>query len=253
MPAAHPLLPYRRFSRWLRLSLAFLLFAAGASIYLLLALLLLPWRGARLRAAGLYANAIAPILLRILGIQVRVQGRHRLRDSVPALFVINHSSALDTVISMLLWPPRGCGVGKKEVAWIPFFGQAYVLAGMLLIDRADRGGAIEALSAMSEAVRRHRLSPWIAPEGTRSEDGRLGPFKKGFVHVALATGLPVVPVVIHGAHRCLPSRSYALAGGVVRVEVLEPVDTSSWSQQNTHAHLRQVRELFRDRLGSEQG
>ncbi|MAE69762.1 MAG: hypothetical protein CME06_04750 [Gemmatimonadetes bacterium] len=240
--------PYGFFSRWSRLALAFFLFALGASLYLLLALLLLPWRGLRLRLAGIYATSIAPLLLFALGIDVRIEGRDRLRSSVPAIFVLNHSSALDTVISMLLWPPRACGVGKKEIVWIPFFGQAYLLSGMLRIDRADRAGAIEALRGMTETVRRHRISPWIAPEGTRSDDGRLQPFKKGFVHIALATDLPVVPIVLHNAHLCLPNRTYALAPGVIEVEVLESIDTSRWGADTVDDHVQEVRELFRERL-----
>jgi 1-acyl-sn-glycerol-3-phosphate acyltransferase len=149
---------------------------------------------------------------------------------------------------MWLCPVGGCGIAKKEIARIPFFGWAYWLSGHLLIDRGDREGAIAALAATAQFVRRHRLSIWIWPEGTRSRDGRLLSFRKGFVHLAIATGLPVVPLVLHGAHQRLPDRSFTLVPGELEVEVLERIDTRSWKRETVDEHVEQVHAVVRRAL-----
>ena len=233
---------------WARSALSFLVVFSAAFIYLPLSLLLLPWRPLRIRIGNVYGKAVGPSLARILGVRTRVRHRERLAESRPAIYVTNHTSTLDVFIGMWLCPMGGCGIAKKEIARIPFFGWAYRLSGHLLIDRSDREGAIAALEATAEVVRRHRLSIWIWPEGTRSRDGRLLSFRKGFAHLALATGLPVVPVVLHGAHQRLPDRNFTLIPGELEVEVLEPIDTRSWKRETLDEHVEQVYAIVRRAL-----
>jgi len=169
-----------------RIAASFVLVSSGAVVYLSLSLLLLPWRPLRIRIGNVYGKTVAPPVAWILGVRTRVRHRERLAESRPAIYVTNHTSTLDVLIAMWLCPVGGCGIAKKEIARIPFFGWAYWLSGHLLIDRGDREGAIAALAATAEFVRRHRLSIWIWPEGTRSRNGRLLPFRKGFAHLAIA-------------------------------------------------------------------
>jgi lysophosphatidate acyltransferase len=224
-----------------RIVASFALVSSGAIVWLLFSLLLLPWWPSRIRIGNVYGKAVGPSVVRILGVRTRVRHRERLAASSPAIYITNHTSALDVLIAMWLCPVGGCGIAKKEIARIPFFGWAYWLSGHLLIDRGDREGAIAALSATAGFVRRHRLSIWIWPEGTRSRNGRLLPFRKGFAHLAIATGLPVVPVVLHGAHERLPDRSFTLIPGELEVEVLESIDTRSWKRETVEEHVEQVR------------
>ncbi len=233
---------------WVRIATSFVLLSSGAVVYLLLSLLLLPWRPLRIRIGNVYGKAVGPWVARILGVRTRVRYRERLAASSPAIYITNHTSALDVFIAMWLCPMGGCGIAKKEIARIPFFGWAYWLSGHLLIDRGDREGTIAALAATAELVRRHRLSIWIWPEGTRSRDGRLLSFRKGFAHLAIATGLPVVPVVLHGAHERLPDRSFRLIPGALEVEVMEPIDTRSWKRETLDEHVEQVHEIVRRAL-----
>jgi len=225
---------------WVRIAVSFVLVSSGAIVYLLLSLLLMPWRPLRIRIGNVYGKTFGRSAVRILGVRTRVRHRERLAASSPAIYITNHTSILDVLISMWLCPMGGCGIAKKEIARIPFFGWAYRLSGHLLIDRGDREGAIAALAATAAFVRSRRLSIWIWPEGTRSRDGRLLSFRKGFVHLALATGLPVVPVVLHGAHERVPGRSFTLIPGELEVEVLEPIDTRGWKQETVDEHVEQV-------------
>lgn len=241
--------PHGALSTWLRFGAGFALLGVLASGLLVGLLLLLPWRHLRLRAGGVFANFLGPKLLWILGVDLVVEGRERIEAARPAVFLINHTSALDTAISMAIWPKMACGIGKREVIWIPFFGAAYALTGNLLIDRKDRTSAIAAIDGLVTIVNRYGLSPWISPEGTRSLDGELAAFKKGFVHIAMATNLPVVPVAIHGAHGLWPARTFRITPGTVRVQILDPIPTTDWSKDTLDEHVAEVRGALAEALG----
>jgi len=191
---------------------------------------------------------IGPFITRIVGAKLINPDRQKLKNSGPAIYVTNHTSALDLFISMAICPYGGCGVGKKEVVKIPFFGWAYWLSGHLLIDRGNREKAVASMNKLSKFVNDKKLSIWIWPEGTRSMDGKLIPFKKGFVHLALATGLPIIPVVLHGAHKRWPAKTMQFYPGEVKVEVLEPIPTDSWSKDTIDDHISEVRKVMASAL-----
>ena len=92
-----------------------------------------------------------------------------------------------------------------------------------------------------DRVKNNNLSIWIWPEGTRSDDGKLLPFKKGFVHLALATNLPIVPVILHDAHKRWPAKSMNFYPGECRVDILDPIKTDSWKRESIDEHVEQVR------------
>ncbi len=206
--------------------------------------LALPFRSLRVRIGNFCGKVIGPVVAKIVGAKVINPDAEKLSNSTPAIFVTNHSSALDVFICMALCPYGGCGVGKKEILRIPFFGLAYWLAGHLLIDRGNNAKAIASMKKMSDFVKAKDLSIWIWPEGTRSIDGKLIPFKKGFVHLALATGLPVVPVILHGAHKIWPAKTMQFYPGEVRVEVLDPIKTDNWRKENVDNHVEEVKGLM---------
>lgn len=230
--------------------LAALVLTLGATPLVLVCLLLLPWRLPRLRAAQVFSHWVAPPMLWLLGVSYPKEARAEVRRRAPAIFVINHTSMLDTFLSMAMWPPRGCSVGKREVLAIPVFGLAYVAVGMLLIDRKNSASAVAALQALSVEVKELGLSIWMAPEGTRSRDGALSTFKKGFVHMAIATGLPVVPVVFHGAFERLPVDTWRLSPGRVDIEFLEPFDPAEWSPERAGEHAAEVEAAVREALAA---
>lgn len=235
-------------STWLRFALGFVWFGTTATFLLLGLVLLLPSRRARLYAGGVFARFACPVVLRILGLRLEVENRERIEELTPAVFVINHASTIDTFASMALWPRLGVGIGKKEVIWLPFFGPAYVLSGHLRIDRSNRRSAIAAIEELVGTIRRLGLSPWMAPEGTRSRDGRLAPFKKGFAHIAIASGLPVVPVVFHNARDLWPTPGFSITPGIVRISVMDPIPTGDWSTDTLDEHVREVRQVFEETL-----
>ena len=214
-----------------------------------LMLLALPFRSWRVKIGNFCGKIIGPVISRLIGAKVINSNSDKLNNSTPAIFVTNHSSALDVFICMGLCPYGGCGVGKKEVIKIPFFGQAYWLSGHLLIDRGNNTKAIASMTKLSNFVKNKNLSIWIWPEGTRSLDGKLIPFKKGFVHLALATGLPIVPVVLHGANKVWPAKTMQFYPGEVKVEVLDSIKTDNWTKETIDDHVEQVKAVMSSALG----
>jgi 1-acyl-sn-glycerol-3-phosphate acyltransferase len=241
LPAVKSLHPI---SVWARIIGAFMIIGPFSIVYVLVCALLLPWRALRIKSGNLYGKTVGRFVPWVMGMETEVMNKERLDAERPAIYICNHTSTLDMWIGMWRAPMGVCGIAKKEITKIPFFGQAYLLSGHLLVDRSNRERAIEAMEKVAETVRRHNLSMWMWPEGTRSLDGRLKPMKKGFVHLAIATKLPIVPVVFHDFHRRWVPRSFKVFPGQLRVEVLEVIDTSNWTAESIDEHLVQVRNAF---------
>jgi len=215
----------------------------------LIGLPLLPWRLVRIRLGSRFGRPMGRAVLWIAGVRLVGDWAH-LATREPALYVTNHASNADPWMAMVVCPTGGCGVAKREIARIPFFGWAYVLSGHLLLDRSSSASAIQSMKELAALVREHGLSVWLWPEGTQSNDGGLLPFKRGFVHLAIAAGLPVVPVLFHDAHVRWPARSMRLVPGDVRVEILDAVDTSSWRAETAAEHAEAVRSVMAGHLAA---
>jgi 1-acyl-sn-glycerol-3-phosphate acyltransferase len=236
----------------LRLTIGMGTLGAAAALQTVILLVLLPSRVARIRSCILFERIVGYSCSWLAGIRMTITGKEHLDGHRPAIYVLNHTSLVDLFIALRLMPGRAVGVAKKEVIYYPFFGQMYLLCGHLRVDRRQRETAIASMRALGELVTRARLSIIMSPEGTRSRDGRLLPFKKGLAHLALQTGLPIVPIVIHGAHRVWRKDSLRVTGAPVRVEVLPPVDTSHWTAEHTDAALAEIHAIFCRHLPADQ-
>lgn len=244
MPSSESPQPYGSVQTLARAGAAFVLLSVTTLILAAVCLPLLPWHATRVELGGRYGRWIAPILLRILGWRLDVRGREHVETDRPALYAINHSSFIDTVASMAFWPPRSVAIGKRSLLLVPGFGQAFLLMGNLLIDRSNRARAVASMQRMTATMQRLSLSTLMAPEGTRSTTGALGPFKKGFAHIAIAAGIPIVPVVFHNAAALWPHRSMRLTPGVIEVTILPPIPTTDWTVEGIPNHVETVRAQF---------
>jgi lysophosphatidate acyltransferase len=242
----------RRIVSVTRFLVGFAFVALASTLTILIALPLLPWRERRIKLCNYYGKIVGSTVVRLAGGRPVFSHRERLEQYKPAIYVSNHCSTIDLFASMWICPVGGCGVAKKEVARVPFFGWLYWLSGHLLIDRSNRDAAIAALKEVGEVVNKHNLSIWIWPEGTRSRSGRLQPFKKGFVHLAIATGRPVVPVVVHGAHTLWRKKELVFVPGDLQIDVLPAIDTSGWTADDAGEHAMEVYEIFAAALKPEQ-
>jgi putative phosphoserine phosphatase/1-acylglycerol-3-phosphate O-acyltransferase len=205
------------------------------------------------RDAQNFTSAVYPAIASALsGVTLDVTGEKNLWAARPAVFVFNHQSKIDPVIVSKLLHKDFVGVGKKEIASLPFAGKLMEFGGAVLIDRADSVGAVAALQPLVNVIREEKKSVVMAPEGKRTVSPRLASFKKGPFHLAIQAGVPMVPIVLHDAIDIAPKGTFLYRPGQVRVEILPPVDTSAWSPATIDEHVAEVRSLFLSALGQEE-
>jgi len=220
-------------------------FVTSAALFALLVFgpagLLVSWLSGSVRPLHVLSRLAIRVILRIAGIRVVVTGRERLAADETYMFVCNHVSNLDPPVAYVATGRDVRTFTKIEVFRLPIFGRVIRRAGFPAVDRSDRRKAIAALNEASAALAEgHDFLAF--PEGTRSETGALGEFKKGPFVMALQGGVPVAPFVLRGTRELLPKGSQRLGAGVVEVEFLDPVPTAHLTVADREALRAQVRE-----------
>jgi 1-acyl-sn-glycerol-3-phosphate acyltransferase len=190
-----------------------------------------------------YAQFGVRLYVRSSGARVHVSGLERLDRRATYVFIANHQSNLDPPI-LFAYLHRNIGaLAKKELARIPILGQGMPLAHVIPVDRGNHERAMESTRRGAEALRRgHDLMAF--PEGTRTVDGRIKPFKKGVFFMAIEAGVAVAPVVINDTRLVMRKGTPACFPGDVFVEVLPPVSTTNYNRENIDELLNHVRELI---------
>jgi 1-acyl-sn-glycerol-3-phosphate acyltransferase len=177
---------------------------------------------------------------RLAGIRITTENRERLGDGRNTVIVSNHASHLDAPALFLALRVPFVALAKREVFDIPFFSSVIRRAGFIPIQRGDRAEAVGAVARMVSALR-GGASVLVFPEGTRSRNGELGPFKKGGFLAAVEARSRLVPVAVHGTASLMPRHGYALRPGHVRVSILDPVDAGGYSYSDRDLVIAQVR------------
>ncbi|UCE85582.1 MAG: 1-acyl-sn-glycerol-3-phosphate acyltransferase [Deltaproteobacteria bacterium] len=183
------------------------------------------------------------------GIRLEVEGAEHLERHRPVVFILNHQSGIDPILACALIRHDFVAVAKQEVRRNPVLGPAFAFAGVAFVDRADRAQALRALSPALDVLA-SGLSIAVAPEGTRGDGDVLGPFKKGAFRIAMAAGVPIVPIVIHNAGDVLPRGAWIMTPATVRVAVLPPIPTYDWKLERLDAHIEAVHERYRQVLAA---
>lgn len=212
----------------------------------------IPNRPARIAFCNNYGGFFGRVCLYLSGSKVQVEGREHLDRTRAAIYITNHTSLLDIFLMMWLTPTGTCSVAKKQILYYPLYGILFWLSGHLMIDRSNTEKAVASLKELEKYVREKKLSVVIFPEGTRQRNGRIGLFKKGFVHMAIATGLPVVPIVVTNAHKGWKAKSATIAKSSIHVQVLPAYDTSLWRSDDVEGAIREIMDLYIKHLPHDQ-
>lgn len=166
-------------------------------------------------------------------VKVHVHGRQRLRPDQAVLFMANHQSNFDIPILMAAFDTLQVRwVSKQEVRKVPVLGLCMQVTHQVLVDRDSPTQAIAVIRQVKKLLDAG-ISVVLFPEGTRTRDGRLQPFKPGGFAVAVATGAPVVPLTVKGSGAIWPPGGLALRPGTVEVVFGEPIQVDAHLNKKT--------------------
>lgn len=179
--------------------------------------------------------------LRLIGVRLELQNESTLEDRAPRVLVFNHQSALDMLWTSALCPPAPLAIGKKEIAWIPAINLAWWALDFILLDRANPRRALASIAKVPELIARESRSLIIAPEGTRSPDGSMLPFKRGAFLIAVKAKARICPVAISGAFELLPKQRFLPSPGVIRLRFLAPIETRGMAEEEAGELAQRVR------------
>jgi 1-acyl-sn-glycerol-3-phosphate acyltransferase len=212
----------------------------------------IPWSALRGDFSTMYwwAMGIVRLGVRSAGIRVRVMGLENLPPE-PCIIMSNHVSNLDPTVLLPAVPRMTSVMLKKELMKIPLLGTAMRMGKFVPVSRErSREEAMKSVAAAADALRSD-MNVLIFPEGTRSSDGHLLPFRKGAFFLAAETGAPIVPVVIHGTARMMGKGSLKVEPGEAVVQFLparRPADCTT-----REAMLQMVRSDMERALGHGSG
>jgi len=178
-------------------------------------------------------------IVRRADVDLTVEGLHHVPRDRACVYMSNHQSNIDIPILYSIFPGTLRMVAKAELFKVPLWGRAMREAGFVRVTRSgDRAEAMAAMEECGQAIR-DGVNVWIAPEGTRSVDGKIAKFKKGGFILARDSGADIVPVAIDGSRHILPKNTRVIQRGArVRVSFGAPVTVGGRELNDVVAEVR---------------
>ncbi len=189
------------------------------------------------------ARLWAKIIIWVSGVKVSIKGLENINIDYPYVYAMNHQSYFDIFAILSALPIQFKWMAKKELFYIPFLGWAMKACGHISVDRQNPKGAYKALEKALELIKQD-YSIIIFPEGTRSKDGHIGPFKTGGIVLALRSNRPVVPVTIIGTRYILPKGGRFIRPGHVKIIIDKPISTEDYKETEKRKLANNVRSII---------
>ena len=164
----------------------------------------------------------------IFNIKLIVKGKHNLQDR-NYIFVANHASLIDIPLLLIAVNRYTVFIAKSELSKIPIFKSILDMAGFIFVDRKNNDNAVKSMNNLMDDIKKIPRSVAIFPEGTRTRDGELLPFKKGAAIFAINTDIPVIPVAISGTFSWSKKKLFDISQSVISFEFGEPITTENYS------------------------
>ena len=164
----------------------------------------------------------------IFNIKLVVKGKHNLQDR-NYIFASNHASLIDIPLLLIAVNRYTVFIAKSELSKIPIFKSILDRAGFIFVDRKNNDSAVKSMNNLMDDIKKIPRSVAIFPEGTRTSDGELLPFKKGAAIFAINTNVPVIPVAISGAYSWSKKKLFDISQSVIIFEFGEPITTENYS------------------------
>ena len=164
----------------------------------------------------------------IFNIKLIVKGKHNLQDR-NYIFASNHASLIDIPLLLIAVNRYTVFIAKSELSKIPIFKSILDMAGFIFVDRKNNDNAVKSMNNLMDDIKKIPRSVAIFPEGTRTSDGELLPFKKGAAIFAINTDIPVIPVAISGTFSWSKKKLFDMSQSVISFEFGEPIVTENYS------------------------
>ena len=184
-------------------------------------------------------------VLKISRVTVEVEGLDNIDEKAQYIIICNHTSAFD--IPAIYWGIKNKHgmLAKKQLKYVPFFGGAMWAAGHYFVDRKNHRAALAVMDQVAIQMSEDKShSLVIFAEGTRSMDGQLQPFKKGAFILSLDTGIPIVPVVINGAHKAKGKKERRISSTTIKLSILPPMDPGAYTTETRQQFVDDARSQF---------
>jgi len=190
----------------------------------------------------------------ICGVRWRIQGMQHLPtaadDRAAVLLAPKHQSTWEAFAFPTLMPHPLAYVFKRELLYIPFFGWAMGRLDMIHIDRGKRAEAWNKVAVQGKRLFEQGIWVIMFPEGTRTPRGSQGVYKTGASRLAIAAGVPIVPIAATSA-RCWPRKSFLLRPGVVDISIGKPISSTGREERELMAEVEAWIEAEMRRLDPE--
>lgn len=197
------------------------------------------------RATGDWATDV----LRVCGVRVRVIGAENIADGVPSFFVSNHQSALDIPILVHLLRGQVRFMAKRELFSVPFFGWAITAARYIPVDRNNSRKALRVLKERFAEYEKDPISILVFPEGTRSADGAILPFRKGTMKICQYSKLRVIPMSIEGSLNIHRTKALRVNPGEVRVTFGKPIPAEVAAKMRPLELMNMISAIVHEQMG----
>lgn len=186
------------------------------------------------------SNIWAWILLKISFVTVKVTGREKIEKGVSYIIISNHQSHYDILALVTHLGIQFRWIIKKELRKVPLFGYALHASKNVFIDRRDKESSIAGIREGMEQLP-DDVSIIFFAEGTRSEDGTIGAFKKGGFITALEGNRPILPVTVIGSRKIMPKGSLTFSPGEIHIVISDPIPTTEYSQETIESLMERTR------------
>lgn len=188
------------------------------------------------------------LLMKTNRVKIQVIGLEKFAREKSYVFISNHGSNLDPPAVALAIPQTLRFIGKSSLAKIPVFGWAAKMARLIFIDRSNSAKSIETINKAIKDLK-NGISAFFFAEGSRGINGVLQSFKKGGVALAIKAKLPVIPITIIGSYKLLPRSAIRIRPGILKIIIGDPIDTSSYGDDDKDILLLKVRDVIEKTLG----
>lgn len=190
-----------------------------------------------------YGRLWGKIALLVNRVKVRVEGIEHLKGEGPYIFMSNHQGTYDIFALLGHLPFQFRWLAKKELFSVPFFGWVMAAAGYVSVDREGTRKTVEAMNEAAQKIR-EGMSVVIFPEGSRSPDGSIQPFKKGGFTLAIKSKVPIIPISIIGSREIMPKGKLTVTSGEIRIRIDHPIDTQNYSLKDRKSLMEKVRQTI---------